>query len=197
MRFFQRQSGFSLVETMVVIGVLAVIGVIMTDILKRTITTDTKTELTGTIKNNGDKALNTMDSVIQFADRVVCVGKFSTNNDTIVVIKDGSYTRFRFIGPSGNQNGYLQEDQFTLTDPTKATTALCSQSTTYNPVTITDTDPVTGVSLVAGSFLDDPSPGFKDVVNISFNLAPGVNIGPGAQNQVGGSVSFSTSVELR
>src|SRR5579884_1558712 len=158
MKILKRQSGFSLIETMVVIGVLAIIGVIMADILKRTITTDTKTELTGTIKNNGDKALNTMDNSIQFADRVVCVGQFTTNNDTIVVVKDGNYTRFRFFEQSSGKDGYIQEDTFTLQDPNQANTALCTQSATYNPTIITDTDPVTGVSLVSGSFQDTSSP---------------------------------------
>src|SRR5579884_4155589 len=121
MKILKRQSGFSLIETMVVIGVLAIIGVIMADILKRTITTDTKTELTGAIKNNGDKALNTMDNTIQFAERVVCVDKFDAsalNNDTIVVVKNGTYTRFRFVKPSAGKNGYLLEDVFPLSDPT-------------------------------------------------------------------------------
>ena len=183
---------------MVVIGVLAIIGVIMADILKGTIKSNIKTELTGTIKDNGDKALNTMDSTIQFADRVVCVNTYdaSSFNDTIVVVKNGKYTRFRFVKPKAGKNGYLQQEVFTLSDPTQATTALCTQNAT-SPVIITDTDPVSGVSLVVGSFQDNPNPGFKDVVNISFSLAPAVNIGTGAQNQVGGNVNFATSVELR
>ena len=194
--------GFSLIEALVVVGIIAIVGIIMTDILSRTIKSGNKTGLISAIKQNGERSLSVMDQTTRFSDQVVCVGTLTANNDTLVVVKNGSYTRFRFFYPTGSTNGYIEQDTFNLNDGSQAGLALCTQSISsaqINTATIylTDRDTVNGVSLQNGSFSWTHNPGYKDLVNITFNLLPGVGLGPGSDKEVGGSTSFSTTIELR
>ncbi len=201
------QRGFTLIEALVVIGVLAVLGYVMTDLLSRTLLGGNKTELNDTIKQNGERALTTMDSTIREADQVVCTSSYSATNDTIVVVKNGTFTRFRIFPQTTGANGYIVEDNPLLSNPTNLT-SICNNYTQNSPQTITDTDPVTGVSIPVaanacdptnGCFYDQKASGYKDVVQISFYLSPGINLGTGSQNTVGTNnrVNFSTKVELR
>lgn len=193
-------GGFSLIEVLVVVSVLAVLSVMMVDLLSRTLQGSNKTQLLGDIKQNGQTALNTMDTTIQYSDQVFCVGTLTSSNDTIIMVKSGVYTRLRFYKFSGvTSNGYIGQytvPQSKVSDPTTLNSTLCSDPDTTGEVKLTSDDLNSGVSLQSGSFSYTPNPAYKDVVGISFSLGPSVKAPPSFDNQ-SSAVSFSTTVEVR
>jgi prepilin-type N-terminal cleavage/methylation domain-containing protein len=199
------QRGFSLIETLVVIGVLAVVGYIMTGLLTNTLKGGNKTELIGTIKQNGERALGVMSDTIRSSDNVVCVGQYTGANDTVVISKGGIYTLFRFVPQVSNTtNGYILEDTPAAPADPSQVANLCTQASSAQAVKLTDNNPTTGVSIQNGPCGSPPAltsfqlnPGVKSVVAINFCLVPAVGAGLGAQNQVGGLINFRTSVSLR
>lgn len=207
------KNGFTLVEMLVVISVLGIAGVLILNIFTSSLRGSNKTQIIGVIKQNGQAVLENMDKTIRGADNVVCI-----NNDgnTITVVQNGGYTRFRFIAPSSmitgdckSQNGCILEDfpvqpstgdkakiQFFLenvcTDPIGTDTI---PSNSYQ--TLTDSNPQTGVSIIAGSFTKlPPQPGFKDTVSIQFTVKPGAGAPPLITGQID-DVKFKTTIQLR
>ncbi len=202
--------GFTIIETLVVIAILAIVGVLILIIFTQSLRANNKAQIISSIKKNGQTVLETMDKVIRNADKVVCVGTFNTltPNDSIVVVNGGTYTRYRFIAAVGTTtNGQIQQDSpqppsVGANDPSgKYSQAyLCT-----NPLgvesptpfqTLTDTDANNGVSVLNGSFTRNPKPGFKDTVTISFQVARGVAASNATATQVD-PVSFSETIELR
>ncbi len=204
----KKQMGFSLVETLVVIVILMVLGFLLSDLLIRTFRGGTRTELGGNIKQNGQSALTIMDSTIRNSDAVVCTGKWAGltfPTDTITVATKGVFTRFRFTAPTQTANGLLQQDNPTLTDPSKAN-LLCSDPTfgiLTNPSSLTDTNTSSGVSVVGTSstdyFIVNHVAGYKDTVMINFDLSPAIGAGSSSEKTIGvnNKLNFSTTVGLR
>lgn len=212
-----KQKGFSLVEALVVVAVLAVISIVMIDLLSRTIKGGNKTELIGDLKQNGQSALDNLDTSIRSADKVICTGTYNPstaqdtfkdaggNNlpDTIVIAKDGAYTRFRFYfeKTSPATNGYIGQTQL-IADPVNVNSGLCANppvNATANPSTDLKLTPDNGLISVKGGTFDYTKSinlSYKDVVGIRFDLGSSVN-NSRAFDQQSGNVRFSTTVELR
>ncbi len=169
-------QGFTLIEMLVVISILSVVGVLILNIFTRTLRGGNKTQIIGTIKQNGQSILENMDKTIRSSDNVVCPTitppATSSGLDTLVVVKNGVYTRYRFISPNSTDitygdcksvNGCILQDNPTKqnvdtnpprqeTDP-EFITSVCNVGslmprTTLSPVTIiSDTNPQTGISV--------------------------------------------------
>src|SRR5687767_3480485 len=91
----KKNRGFTLVELLVVIGVLSIFGVLILNIFTRTLRGSNKSQILSVMKQNGQLSLEIIDKTVRGSDRVIC-----TTSNTLVVVKNGSYTRFRFLRPN-------------------------------------------------------------------------------------------------
>lgn len=94
-------KGFTLVEMLVVIAVLAVFGTLILVIFTRTLRGGGKAQIIGTIKQNGQSVLEVMDKTVRNADAIYCPNivppDTSAASNTLVVLKDGVFTRLRIV----------------------------------------------------------------------------------------------------
>lgn len=197
MKLFNKrnQLGFSIMEVVLSIGIIAVIGVITSNLLTRTFRTSTDAELTSKLKQNGSVASNILSEAIRMADSVVCYGPVVPPYKWIVIrTAQGTYNLFRFVDPVGNPvtlNGYITRqdkippsyfDSFCVTNPPNFTTN----------VLLTDNNINSGVSISGGEFTKISGSVGKDTVTIKFNVNP-------AGNQTGavGVVNVQTTVQVR
>ena len=193
--------GFTLVELLVVIAMVAVIGVVMLAIFTNTLRGSHKAQVLSAIKQNGQAVLEAMDRDIRNADNVVCAT--STN---LVIISGGDYTRYRFITPTGTANGLIQQDNPTKQiDPgtgeeeTEAafSNRVCNPNDPMTQTSIlTDTNSRSGVSVASGSFERISQPGSTDDVTITINIGPPFEVPPAISSQID-PVAFQTTVHLR
>lgn len=204
-----KQKAFTIPELLVVVSILSIVGVFSLTIFTRTLKGNNKSQIVSVIKENGQQALDQMTAMIRNADDVACI---SNDNKTIVVVKDGKYTRFRFIEdlstpplltdrlPNysiGQDNpewpfDTQSQDEFlrnVCTDPLGTDSA-------NGQVALTDTDPKTGVRVQNGVFTKPEISGFKDSVAIKFDLLAGSNAPVAVTGQID-PISFQTTVELR
>lgn len=193
------KRGFTLVEMLVVIAVLSIVGLLVLTIFTRTLRGSNKAQIVLTIKQNGLAVLETIDKTIRNSDSVVCISENPDN--TIVVHKDEDnlYTRYRFVVDStGVANGLILQD-----NPQKGASEVDGQfiSRICAPLDsmsgahiLTDTNPLTGVSLISGSFTR--SVGIKNLITIQFVLAPGANAPPAVAGQID-PITFQTTIERR
>lgn len=214
--------GFTLIELLIVIGVMAVLGFIFTNTLVQTLRGQNKARIISQVKQNGQVILDKLSSEIRQSEKVVCVGdnsgtmgsdEPSTDSiaDTIVVFKQGTYTRFRFypempeVGPT--RNGFIVQNIFTGSDIPNGTTdeLLCTNpaglslgQTNY----LTDTDVKNGASVsydnVEPFFNWIRQAGYNDIVTIKFRIFQAVNSGGVYESAVGSDgILFTTSVQVR
>lgn len=211
------ERGFTLVEILVVIAIVAIIGLVMIAIFTNTLRGSNKSEILSVIKQNGQAVLDNIDKNVRESDNVICPSPGSSS-DTLVVVKNGSYTRYKFIPPNntnptigncGSVNGCIQQDNFiqpaTSADIKQFLIDVCNTATfaPVAPVILTDTNAQTGVSVncsdtncLTNIFTRNKPAGFKDQVAIKFNLKPGVSAPAVVAGQID-PVSFQTSIELR
>jgi len=210
----KKGKGFTLVEMLVVISILSVVGVLILTIFTNTLKGSNKSQIIGVIKQNGQSVLEQIDKTVRGADKVVCTSKAlvtSVFHDTLVIVKNGVYTRYRFIVFTSSTNGLIQQD-----NPTKQIvrgtgkeetdsvfkTSVCDTGslmprTPGEQVTIlSDTNPQTGVSVENYSFARDELDGFNDQVRIKFDLKPGVLVPQSIRDQID-IVTFQTTIQLR
>lgn len=191
------KKGFTLVEILVTMSIVAIAGVILVMIFANTLRGSSKAQILAVIKQNGQAVLGTMDNVIRNADNVVCPEVIppstSASGDTLVVVKNGAYTRFRFRSATSTENGYIEKDS--PTDFAVSTTCLITD-TPLSPVTLTNTDTKTGVSVQSGSFSRSRQAGSKDAITVSFDLNGGVQAPEVVTGQID-KVNIQTTIQLR
>ncbi len=193
-------KGYTLIEALIGVTLFAALGILAVDILNRSLQGSNKAEIMSRIKQNGQSAMNTVDDNVRNADSVVCVGDFpdvNYSNTTLVVSKNGQFTRFRvYIEQAlSNKNGYIAKDN--PVPETGDANKLCdADNLQTSPAVLTDTNLTSGVSIKGGQFILGSKPGFKDLVNIQFQLGPPVNSSKTPDSQIV-SVPFSTSIAIR
>lgn len=113
------KAGFTLLEMLVSVGVIAVISVVLSQVFIVTLRTNTKTELLKDIKQNGELALETMMRMIQSAKNVTCPTTQSVTvtgpDDGVTTFEcslSGSVTRIASTSAAGTK--YLTADNTTL-----------------------------------------------------------------------------------
>lgn len=206
----RKSNGFTLIEILVVIAILGILGFILTDILTQVLRGQNKINIVNRIKQNGQLVLDNLSNEIRSAEKVICVGKNTNNtgsslNDSIVIFKSGNYTRFRFIPPTINTNGYFTSENFTkdsfedITDQN-----MCSRDIDFvTPINLTDKDTINGISIdydVSQPIFKKqaPQPGFSDIILIRFRANGGVSAGKTSETTVSeGGVLFTTAVAVR
>lgn len=93
--------GFTLIEVLIVTGVLGVVSLVIAQVLFTTIRTNTKSEVQKEIKYSGDYALDTMTRMIQNAIEISAPGCDETGiYNTSLTLKnpDGETTTFSLDG---------------------------------------------------------------------------------------------------
>ncbi len=189
------KKGFTLAEVLVVIGVLSVVGIIVLTIFTRTLRGNNKSQILTAIKENGQSVLENLDKSVRNADNIVCAAGF-----TMVIFKDGAYTRYRFVSSSAFSNGSIQQDiaspSAEESDPRLFVNRVCNPADPMNGTSLTDTNPQTGVSLSSGSFTLNKGVGYKDTVTINFVLKPGFGAFQAVAGQID-PITFQTTTQLR
>ena len=154
-------KGFTLAELLVVIGVVAVMGLIITEVFSRSLRGGNKSQVIATIKQNGQSTLELMDKTIRAADQIVCpvilAQADSPTRDVIAMVRDRNYTRFRFIPATASTNGHIVVD-YPVPAPAEAEETfllnICSNVDHVSSarVPITDTNIKSGASVTSANF---------------------------------------------
>src|SRR3989344_3499972 len=101
------QSGFTLIEMILVIGLIGISGIIITEIFLRTLKSSNKSQIESQLKQNGQNVLSNIEQAARSADDVVCV---PSGNSSVILESDGGFIRYSFTPPSGSKNGIIQKD---------------------------------------------------------------------------------------
>lgn len=188
------KNGFSLIEVILTIGILAVIGVVSAGLLTRTYRSTSDADLIGKLKHNGERASNALSEAIRMADAVVCYDPLGER--LILRTSEGKYVRFRFVPPDSpmgspiTKNGYIAKEE-NITPLTFNT--FCQQSPDLvREISLTDRDIKSGVSISNGKFSSVSGIDDKDAVTINFDVNPA-----GSQTAAQGVVSINTTVGVR
>lgn len=196
-----KASGFTLVEMLVVITILAVVGGILTEVFVRTLRANNKSQVLSIVKQNGQNTLELIDKAVRNSEEVICPVSSDTASSVLVISKVSETTnqselfRFTYIPPTASTNGYLTQDM-----PVAGfTQANCGDIVAITPK-LTDDTAQTGVSVSAleagGPFKRNITPGLKDTVAIRFTVQPGVQSPKAVTGQID-PVEFKTIVVLR
>lgn len=190
-----KKNAFTLVEILVVISIMAIMGLILTEVFIRSLRGGNKAEVLAIIKQNGQSVLENMDKNIRNSDSVVCTDNLG---EVLVLEKGGIYTRYRLI------TGQLAEDHPVLLQNTPQDlflTDVCNNSNyplDVIPAVLTDSEKVTvakpGVSMKI--FTNTKASGFKAIVTINFLLKPGQAIPKSVAGQID-PVPFVTTIQVR
>lgn len=220
------KEGFTLIEILVVVSLVAIVGLILTNSLVQTLRGEGKTKIINQVKQNGQVVLDKLTNEIRQAKGVICINTNTDNtgnpNDTIVILnQDNSYTRFRFyppqpgIGPISPSNGSFKKINFTTQDviafgidTTQYNPTLCTNSTDFGQTSeiITNTDTFSGVSIDYHSpggvkqpiFSKNTLSGFADTVTVKFAAFAGIEAGSAYEAIVKeGGILFTTTVQVR
>lgn len=212
----KNNQGFTLLEILLAAVALGIIGIVLSDTLARSFRSSDKIELISNIKQNGQNAMNTLDSTIRNSQSVVCIGDYPAGSTKKVIVVEKSrtdtsntgFTRFRIVtedNAGAGKNGYIIKESPSLADPNSLLdrAALCDP---VNPLpspldsfSLTNRDLQTGVSVKSGDFTLIQNPdNSKPTVIINFNLGSAANAGNKAEeNLEDNSITFKTTVILR
>lgn len=206
------KKGFTLVEILVVIAIVAIMGIILVAIFTNTLRGSNKAQVLAVIKQNGQAVLEDMDKTIRGADNVLCpdiippTTSTTSTNLVVVSVSTGVYTRYRFINSTSNTNGLLQQDKpskkkddSTGSEETDGAfrNRVCNLNDPMAQLTVlTDTNAQSGVSVTNGSFTRSKQPGSEDSVTVKFDLDHGVGVPAALAGQID-PVTFQTTIQLR
>lgn len=167
------RDGFTLLEMVVAIAIVALLSVVVSQIFLITLRTNTKTEVLKDMKQNGEIALESIVRAIQNAASITCTSPQSI----IVEHTDTTSTTFA-CESTASQTRFIK------------TTAIGSTYLTAENVTLGGTD--CGSSTL--TFTCDPTNEAATSVTIVFHLA---QQGTPSEAFEQSSVSFQTSVTMR
>ena len=101
------QKGFTMVEILVTMAILSIFGLLILLIFTSSLRGSNKSQILTIIKENGQSVLETIDKTIRSSDNLVCI---SDNDTTLIVVKNGIYTRYRFVLETVSTNGFIEQD---------------------------------------------------------------------------------------
>ncbi|MBM3205689.1 type II secretion system protein [Candidatus Shapirobacteria bacterium] len=129
----KQTHGFTLVEILIVVGILGIIAAVGTNVFFTTFRGSTKTKVLTKVKQNGDYALSTMERLIRNAQEVVVdedAGDLCQANMSKIKIKKLDGTEILFSCENiGTVNGFIASDAARLTS-NEVKVDICSFSCT-------------------------------------------------------------------
>lgn len=95
----RKQDGFTLLELVVSVAIVALISVVLSQVFLVTLRTNAKTEISKDMKQNGDLALESMVRMIQKAQRVTstCAGTGTVSQSITITNEDGGQTTYECV----------------------------------------------------------------------------------------------------
>lgn len=171
------RRGFTLLEIVVSVGVLAIVGVFLTQVFITALKTNSRGEVTREVKQNGDYAVNIMTRMIQNARDIAstCTEAGSADSSVTITNPDLGSTTFECKSDSG----------VLRISSTSAAPAYLTSST----ITLVGADCTSAITFTCTQFPDG-----RKSVNFSFSLATkGYN--PDKSSQA--VEKFSTTADLR
>ncbi len=203
-------KGFTLIELVVVLGIMAILGTIMTNFLVQTVRGENKSKLVNQVKQNGQVVLDTISSQIRNSEQVICIGNIASGSltlhpfDNIVLYGNGVYTQIVLNLPTATTNGDIDETTFIGPVDSSACTVAHNTIALNGVINLSDNDPINGISLdfttqsgVKQDIFSYNANGAAQVVTIQFSGFSGVNSGSSYDLLLPGGVPFQTSIEIR
>ena len=166
------QRGFTLLEMLVSVAIIAMVSVVLSQVFISTIRTNAKTEILKEVKQNGDLAIESISRMVQNAKSISC----PTATSLLIVNPDGGSTTI----------GCALDATTTRLASTSATTVYLSSKS----VTLGGTDCASSTL----QFTCTATTGLPSHVAVSFRLA---QIGTPVDQFERASESFQTSVTMR
>ena len=167
----KKQKGFTIIEIIVVIGILGIIAAVGTNMFFTVISGSTKSKNLTTVKQNGEYALSVMERMIRNSSDVITNtdGQICESGMTKIKIinSDKEETEFAFIDIDGNS--YIASNSSRMTsDQVKVTSGVfnCSSTGDFNPKTI-----------VIDFTLDQnisPTPRIEEEATMDFRMTVGI-----------------------
>lgn len=204
----KKSLGFSLLEVLIAVTIIAVLGLIITGILSQTFRGSAKVELLGKVRENGQTALNRIHDVVSNSEKVICAASITTldgsqpadPNSSLVVSRGGQVIRFVMHHQLSNANGYIEEEVLSVLNPNTPQSTYCetyASSGNFSSFATTRITDSVNLSLNSGTFTLNPEAGFKDVVTVSFFLSPAVNSPLGFESQLASPQQFQASIRIK
>lgn len=195
-----QKTGFTLVELLVVIGIMAVVGGVGSDLFVSILKGANKANVINEVKQNGNHALDVMERNIRNAKEANLGGSGAFLQDDVLVLKDinDTYVQFHFIMPTpAITNGKIT----IATGDTLLANSMLDPASEKN---MTNTDPVGGISILSGTFeivYPTPPASNPSYVRINFRAAQGEGA-PSRRDYTLGPIGspglqFQTTVSLR
>ena len=135
----RKTKGFTLIEILTVVSILAVIGSICVGIVTITLRTAKKADLIEVARQNGDTVLTQMVRNIRYAailnNPATCVPTTTVSTITITSLTTHLATTYTCVGNTINTNGVSMFNTTTLNVSTCS--FVCQQPTANDPPTIT------------------------------------------------------------
>lgn len=186
-------KGFTLIELLVVFGVLAAIGGVTSDLFVGIIKGANKANIINEIKQNGNYALGYMDRVIRNSSAII----YSSSSELVLQDQQTSEcVRFRIYNSiDKTTNGYIT---LTTTEACQFDSLGDYDDTTFSldaERPLTNTDPVSGVSVTGGLFTINTQSGHPSTVSVNFTLSQGEKAS--SRNDFKASEVFQTLISLR
>jgi len=179
--------GFTLLEIIVSVGILAGISLVVVQAFITTTRTNTKTEILKEVKQNGDYAIEIMSRMIRNARNIVsspCSAGGDASGDITITNRDSRTTTFRCVVDAGN--GVIR---------IASSSGTTDEFLTNNTVTLFDNvAQAPGCNINALQFTCLAVAGVPSSIKIEFTLA---QKGTSPDQVDKAKISFQTSAQLR
>lgn len=188
-----QNSGFTLIEIIVVFGILALIGGLTSDLFASVLKGANKANTVNEIKQNGNYALDYIERTVRNSTSVVDYD----SSRLVVSDEDGECVKFKIVGRDQvlKINGRI--DVYNAPFCVYDTDGVFDDGSTFTGAgqTLTNNSSVTGVSLVSGSFDVSEVSGNPTTVTVTFTLSQGE--AANSRNDYTASEMFQSFISLR
>ena len=138
------KRGFTLLELLLVIGIVAIVGVIAADIFVNVTRSYNKAEIITRVQRSGNSVLAQMSSEIRNSRGVISPSPGATGSSLTIEDASGKQVTFDFSPAAGGNNGYVSRNGVAISDSDLST----GVNITNLSFTVLDTRPlVVGISL--------------------------------------------------